>query len=274
MVVMEVGKVGNMKEQILQLYEKKEFAAADFELFYEFRQALDNGEIRAAEKIDSRWITNTWVKKGILAGFRMGKIINMGSFSDKETYPLQDLSLRRNLRLVPGGSAVREGAYVAENVIMMPPMYINVGAFVDEGTMIDSHALVGSCAQIGRNVHISAGSQIGGVLEPVGANPVIIEDNVFIGGNCGIYEGVIIREGAILAAGVIITSGTPVYDAVNKSYLAKEPGKPATIPSHAVIVPGARPLRSNTEFSVYCPIIIKYRDQSSSDAVSLEEELR
>ncbi|MDO9576590.1 MAG: 2,3,4,5-tetrahydropyridine-2,6-dicarboxylate N-succinyltransferase [Candidatus Cloacimonadales bacterium] len=263
-----------MKNKIQNLYEKQEFAKEDFDLFYEFRSALNNGTIRAAEKIDGNWITNDWVKKGILAGFRMGKIVKMGSFIDKETFPVQDLTNRGNIRLVPGGSAVREGAFVASNVIMMPPMYINVGAYVDEGSMIDSHALVGTCAQIGKNVHVSAASQIGGVLEPIGANPVIIEDNVFIGGNCGIYEGVIVQERAIIAAGVIITSGTPIFDAVNNYYIPKEPGKPVVIPKNAVVVSGTRPLRSNPDFSIYCPIIIKYRDFASDSAVSMEEELR
>jgi len=263
-----------MKKQIGALSLKKNFTQADFDLFYEFRSALNDGSIRAAEKQDENWITNDWVKKGILSGFRMGKIIKMGKFLDKETYPLQDITDKMSVRFVPGGSAVRQGAFVASNVIMMPPMYINVGAYVDEGSMIDSHALVGTCAQIGKNVHVSAAAQIGGVLEPIGANPVIIEDNVFIGGNCGIYDGIIVQENAIIAAGVIITSGTPVFDAVNNSYLPKESGKPVVIPSNAVVVSGTRPLKTNQAFSVYCPIIIKYRDSKSSISVSLEDELR
>jgi 2,3,4,5-tetrahydropyridine-2,6-dicarboxylate N-succinyltransferase len=263
-----------MKNKILELYNRNEFTEEDRILFNEFIGKLNSGEIRAAEKIDGKWITNGWVKKGILAGFRMGKIVKMDSYLDKDTFPIQDLTSRKTLRLVPKGSAVRDGAYVADNVIMMPPMYINTGAFVDEGSMIDSHALVGTCAQIGKNVHISAASQIGGVLEPIGANPVIIEDDVFIGGNCGIYEGVIIGCRSIVAAGVIITAGTPVFDAVNNCYLEKEIGKPVFIPENSVVVSGTRPLRSNKEFSVYCPIIIKYRDGQSDASVTLEDELR
>ena len=263
-----------MKEKIEVLALQKDFSQADFNLFHEFQIALNEGKIRAAEKQGENWVTNDWVKKGILAGFRMGKIIKMGKFLDKATYPLQDISNKKNVRFVPGGSAVRQGAFVATNVIMMPPMYINTGAYVDVGSMIDSHALVGTCAQIGKNVHVSAAAQIGGVLEPIGANPVIIEDNVFIGGNCGIYDGIIIKENAILAAGVIITSGTPVFDAVNNYYIPKEPGKPAVVPRNAVVVSGTRPLKSNPDFSIYCPIIIKYRDSKSDTSVNLEEELR
>jgi 2,3,4,5-tetrahydropyridine-2-carboxylate N-succinyltransferase len=259
-----------LKNKIIEIAKKDSFSKSDFEVFYEFRKQLELGIIRAAEKIDDTWQTNLWVKTGILLGFRMGKIVKMGSFIDKDTYPMQDLSSKQNIRIVPGGSSVRSGAFIAPNVIMMPPMYINVGAYIDEGSMIDSHALVGTCAQIGKNVHISAATQIGGVLEPIGANPVIIEDNVFIGGNCGIYEGVIVQERAIIAAGVIITSGTPVYDAVNRRFLEK--GGP--IPSGAVVVSGTRKLKSNPDFSVYCPIIIKYRDQKSETSVTLESNLR
>ncbi len=263
-----------LKDKIMQLSAKTKFKKVDLDTFYEFRNALNIGEIRAAEKIDGKWQTNTWVKEGILVGFRMGKIVKMGNFLDKETFPLQDMTSHKNIRLVPGGSAVRQGAYVASNVIMMPPMYINVGAYVDEGSMIDSHALVGTCAQIGKNVHLSAASQIGGVLEPVGAKPVIIENDVFIGGNCGLYEGVIVQQNAIIAAGVIITSGTPVFDAVNNRFLPKNENEPVIIPDNAVVVSGNRPLKSNPEFSVYCPVIIKYRDQKSAESVTLEADLR
>jgi len=263
-----------MKKRILALYEKQDFTSNDRDLFNEFKLELNAGHIRAAEKIKGKWVTNDWVKKGILAGFRMGKIIRMDSYLDKETFPVQDLTARTTLRLVPRGSAVRDGAFVADNVIMMPPMYVNTGAYVDEGSMIDSHALVGTCAQIGKNVHISAASQIGGVLEPIGANPVIIEDNAFIGGNCGIYEGVIIGSGCIIAAGVVLTAGTPVFDAVHNCYLKKDIGKPVLIPPDAVVVSGTRPLKSNKEFSVYCPIIIKYRDSQSNVSVLMEDELR
>lgn len=264
----------SLKNDIIKLSGKEKFTKADFDCFFEFRKQLNLGNIRAAEKKDGFWQTNNWVKEGILAGFRMGKIVKLGQFMDKDTYPMQNLTSRERIRLVPGGSAVREGAYVGDDVIMMPPMYINVGAYVDKGSMIDSHALVGTCAQIGKHVHVSAASQIGGVLEPIGANPVIIEDNVFIGGNCGVYEGVIVQEEAIIAAGVILTAGTPVYDAVNNCYLPKNPNNPVMIPPNAVLVSGTRPLKSNPEFSVYCPIIIKYRDAKSNSSVTLEADLR
>ncbi|MCK4654255.1 MAG: 2,3,4,5-tetrahydropyridine-2,6-dicarboxylate N-succinyltransferase [Candidatus Cloacimonetes bacterium] len=264
----------NLKNKIIEIHNKKEFSQSDFDTFNEFKQALNSGEIRAAECIDREWRTNAWVKKGILVGFRMGKIVKMGPFQDKETFPLQDFQNRDDIRLVPGGSSIRDGSYIGKNVVMMPPMYINVGAYIGDGSMIDSHALVGTCAQVGKNVHLSAASQLGGVLEPIGANPVIIEDDVFIGGNCGIYEGVIVKSQAIIAAGVILTSGTPVYDAVNKYYLKKEAGKSVIIPERAVVIPGTRPLKSNPEFSVYCSIIIKYRDEKSEISVTLETELR
>ena len=264
----------NLVEEINNLYKKTEFTNADREIFEEFKQALNTGKIRAAECINGEWRTNDCVKKGILVGFRMGRIVKMGPFQDKETFPLQDFQSRDDIRLVPGGSSIRDGAYIGKNVVMMPPMYINVGAYVGDGSMIDSHALVGTCAQVGKNVHLSAGSQLGGVLEPIGTNPVIIEDDVFIGGNCGIYEGVLVKSQAIIAAGVILTSGTPVYDAVHKCYLKKEEGKPVIIPERAVVIPGTRPLKSNPDFSAYCPIIIKYRDEKSEISLTLETELR
>ena len=269
----------DLKKEILQLWEKSEFSSEDKDIFNHFKQALNNGEIRAAEKINGNWQVNTWVKKGILLGFRMGSLVKMPvsetkSFIEKDTYPPREFSVEDGIRIVPGGSSVRDGAFVAKSVVMMPPMYINVGAYVDEGTLIDSHALVGSCAQVGKNVHLSAAAQIGGVIEPIGANPVIIEDNVFIGGNCGIYEGVIVKEKAILAAGVILTSGTPVFDAVNNKFLERKEGESLTIPERAVIVSGTRPLKSNKDFSVYCPIIIKYRDEKTEASVTLESILR
>jgi 2,3,4,5-tetrahydropyridine-2,6-dicarboxylate N-succinyltransferase len=268
-----------MKAKMIELYEKKDFNPEDLSIFNEFKAALMLGQIRAAEKINGEWVVNEWVKKGILVGFRMGKIVEMPIskskyFLDKETYPERNFRLDENIRMVPGGSSVRAGSFIGENVVMMPPMYVNVGAYVDSGTMIDSHALVGSCAQIGKNVHLSAAAQIGGVLEPIGASPVIIEDDVFIGGNSGIYEGVIIKQKAIIAPGVIITSGTPVFDAVNNCYLPKEDKKAVVIPENAVVVSGSRKLKSNPEFSVYCPIIIKYRDKRSDSSVVLEESLR
>lgn len=264
----------SLKSEILELYNKMEFTKDDKNLFLKFRNGLNSGEIRAAEKINGIWITNDWVKKGILAGFKMGKVIQFGSFMDKDTYPVQDITNRKNIRLVPGGSSIREGAYIGENVVMMPPMYINVGAYVDDGSMIDSHALVGACAQVGKNVHLSAASQLGGVLEPISANPVIIEDNVFIGGNCGIYEGVIVEQNAIIAAGVIITAGTPVFDSINNQFLTKDENGSLHIPQGAVVIPGTRRMKSNKEFSIYCPIIIKYRDEKSDKSVTLEDALR
>jgi len=268
----------DLKNRILKAYDKTEFNSEDLQLFVEFRTALNKGEVRAAEKIKDKWVVNQWVKKGILLGFRLGSLEKMPvskykSFIDKSTYPQREFSLDDKVRLVPGGSSVRAGAYIAPSVVMMPPMYVNVGAYVDEGSMVDSHALVGSCAQIGKNVHLSAAAQIGGVIEPIGANPVIIEDGAFIGGNCGIYEGVIISKRAILAPGVIITGGTTVYDAVNDIVLRRG-DEPLIIPENAVVVPGSRPLKSNPEYSVYCPIIIKYRDEKSETSVVLEEAIR
>jgi len=264
----------SLKSKILELYNKVQFTKNDKNLFFEFRNELKTGEIRAAEKIDGKWITNDWVKKGILAGFKMGAVVQQGNFMDKDTYPIQDITNRKNVRFVPGGSSIREGAYIGKNVVMMPPMYINVGAYVDDGSMIDSHALVGACAQVGKNVHLSAASQLGGVLEPISANPVIIEDNVFIGGNCGIYEGVIIEQNAIIAAGVIITSGTPVFDSVNNQFITKDENGSLHIPQGAVVIPGSRRMKSNEKFSIYCPIIIKYRDEKSDRSVTLEDALR
>jgi len=269
----------SIKEQILMLWDKEEYGDKDREIFETFKQGLNNGAIRAAEKKGSDWIVNEWVKKGILIGFRIGKLVEMPlsankSFFDKDTYPERKFTIEDKVRIVAGGSSIREGAYVAPSVITMPPMYINVGAFVDAGSMIDSHALVGTCAQIGKNVHLSAASQIGGVIEPIGASPVIIEDDVFIGGNCGIYEGVVIRSGAIIAAGVILTSGLPVYDSINKNFITKSADKPLVIPENAVVIAGTKPLKSDPEFSVYCPIIIKYRDKKSNASIVLEEILR
>src|SRR6266516_96747 len=238
--------------------------------FLEFRDALTCGKIRAAEKQGDRWIVNTWVKQGILLGFRLGELTEMGdgaglSFVDKDTFPARRFAVTDRVRLVPGGSSVRMGAYVAPSVICMPPMFINVGAYVDEGTMVDSHALVGSCAQIGKRVHLSAAAQIGGVLEPPGALPVIIEDEAFIGGNCGVYEGVIVQARAVLAPGVILTGGTTVYDLVRGQMYRKSATTPLIIPSGAVVVPGSRPaageFAGKHHVSVYAPVIVKYRDE-------------
>src|SRR5467141_4966774 len=213
----------SLREQIEQLPDREsaEYSQADFALFNEFKASLNRGEIRAAERnADGKWQTNAWVKRGILLGFRMGSIIEMTpsgaslQFLDKNTYPIRKFSTSDRVRIVPGGSSIRDGAYIAPGVVCMPPMFVNTGAYVDEGTMIDSHVLVGSCAQIGKRVHLSAAAQIGGVLEPVGSLPVIVEDDVLVGGNCGVYEGTIVRAGAVLAPGTVVTGSTPVYDLV------------------------------------------------------------
>ena len=251
--------------------------------FREFRQLLDRGEIRAAEPVDGIWRVNEWVKKGILLGFRLGRLIDYSiddrfRFYDMDTYPLKSFGVESRIRQVPGGSAIREGAYVAPSVIIMPPAYINVGAYVDANSLVDSHALVGSCAQVGKNVHVSAGCQIGGVLEPVGALPVIIEDEVMLGGNTGVYEGTIVRRGAVLAAGTILTSSTKVYDLVNERILGGIEGEQFEIPENAVVVPGARgrtgTFASKHGLSIYTPLIIKYRDASTEVATQLEGSLR
>ncbi len=254
---------------------RRDYTPGDRSLFEAFKQALHRGEVRAAEPTADGWRTNAWVKRGILLGFRMGAIALVhdtpaACYLDKDTYGVRHFVPEDRVRIVPGGSSVREGAYIGHGVTMMPPMYVNVGAYVDDGSMIDSHALVGSCAQVGKHVHLSAGAQLGGVLEPVGADPVIVEDNAFIGGNTGIYEGVRVGAGAIVAAGVILTAGTPVFDATRGCLLEN----PRVIPSRAVIVPGSRPLRGHEGYSVYCPILIKYRDERSDAATALEEALR
>ncbi len=271
----------DFKEQIIRLYEEKpaDYTSAHRELFNQFMDQLNKGVIRSAEKQEGTWIVNSWVKMGILIGFRMGSLAEMGwssskSFFDKDTLPEKQVFLKDQIRIVPGGTSIRNGCYIAPGVGIMPPAFINVGAYVDSGTLVDSHALVGSCAQIGKDVHLSAGAMIGGVLEPIGSCPVIIEDGVFVGGNTGIYEGVIVRRRAVIASGTILTASTPVYDAVNDNYLPKEAGKAVTLPENAVVVPGSRPLKSNHEFSVYCPIIIKYRDEKTEMSVILEQDLR
>jgi 2,3,4,5-tetrahydropyridine-2-carboxylate N-succinyltransferase len=275
----------NLQEQIKQLFAKAEFTADDRAIFEEFKAALRRGEIRAAEKdADGNWQTNAWVKQGILLGFKMGKMVEMSKdtetfqFFDKETFPLRPTTLEDKIRIVPGGSTIRDGSYVAPNVVLMPPCYVNVGAYVDEGTMIDSHALVGSCAQIGKRVHLSAAAQIGGVLEPINANPVVIEDDVLVGGNTGVYEGAIVRERAVLASGVILTRSTPVFDLVNGTIIKSDGEKPLEIPAGAVVVQGARAITSGfgkeNGLSLYAPIIVKYRDARTDAATKLEDYLR
>jgi 2,3,4,5-tetrahydropyridine-2-carboxylate N-succinyltransferase len=254
------------------------------DIFIKFRELLSSGKIRAAEKINGVWVVNHWVKKGILLGFKIGKLkdisINEGfRYFDKHTYPLKKLTLNDGIRIVPGGTTIREGAYVAKGVVIMPPSYINVGAYIDEGTMIDSHVLVGSCAQIGKNVHISASAQIGGVLEPIGQFPVIIEDNVLIGGNAGIYEGTIVKTGAVVGAGVILTSSTPVYDIVKGEIYRSSNEGPLVIPENAILVMGSRRIKNNdfaieNELSLYTPIIVKYRDSKTDLKTALEGYLR
>lgn len=252
--------------------------------------ALEQGTLRAAVRgADGQWSAVPWVKRGILLGFRFGRMLDMTepprgdavarfAFFDKHTYPPRPLSLADGIRVVPGGSAIRRGAYLASGVVCMPPMYVNVGAYVDTGTMVDSHALVGSCAQIGKRVHLSAAAQVGGVLEPVNASPVIIEDDVLVGGNCGVYEGTVVRERAVLAAGVVLTRGTPVFDLVHEVTRRAEGDRPLEIPAGAVVVPGARAVRSGwgaeNGVSLQTPVIVKYRDAQTDLATALESWLR
>ncbi|UWZ83789.1 2,3,4,5-tetrahydropyridine-2,6-dicarboxylate N-succinyltransferase [Occallatibacter riparius] len=254
-------------------------------VFSEFRSSLERGDIRSASPDSASstgWTVNVWVKQGILLGFRLGILEDFSGsglyFVDKSTYPVRHFTSSDGVRVVPGGSSVRAGAFVARGVVCMPPMYINAGAYVDEGTMVDSHALVGSCAQIGKRVHISAAAQIGGVLEPVNASPVIIEDDVLIGGNCGVYEGTLVRSGAVLAAGTILTRGTPVYDLVNGAVLRASDETPLIIPQDAVVVPGSRAVTKGKGqewgLSLYCPVIVKYRDDKTNLSTTLEDLLR
>jgi 2,3,4,5-tetrahydropyridine-2-carboxylate N-succinyltransferase len=250
--------------------------------FLEFRDALTQGKIRAAEKKADVWVVNAWVKQGILLGFRLGELTEMSdgpvlSFVDKDTFPARRFTVPDRVRVVPGGSSVRVGAYVAPSVICMPPMFINVGAYVDEGTMVDSHALVGSCAQVGKRVHISAAAQVGGVLEPINAAPVIIEDDVLVGGNCGVYEGTLVRSRAVLGAGTILTRSTPVYDLVRGEVHRATSERPLEIPENAVVVPGSRAVTKGMvewNLSLYTPVIVKYRDEKTERGIELEEWLR
>jgi 2,3,4,5-tetrahydropyridine-2-carboxylate N-succinyltransferase len=275
----------SLKETIGSLFEKAAFTAEDREIYEEFKSALRRGEIRSAEKgPDGTWSANSWVKQGILLGFRMGKMVEMSKptetlqFFDKDTFPLRPMTLEDGVRIVMGGSAIRDGSYVAPSVVVVPPAYINVGAYVDEGTMVDSHALVGSCAQIGKRVHLSAAAQIGGVLEPVNATPVIIEDDVLVGGNTGVYEGTIVRERVVLASGVILTRSTPVFDLPNERIIKAVDGGSLEIPAGAVVVQGSRNVSSGfgkeNGLSIYCPVIVKYRDEKTDASTKLEDYLR
>jgi len=278
-----------LEAQINQLFKKnpENYDQKDLEFFQEFKTALNSGAARAAQpdpKSPLGWKVNAWVKRGILVGFRMGKTVDMSGsnkrlpYFDKSTYPPKMVRLSDSVRIVPGGSSIRDGCYVGKSVTCMPPMYINVGAYVDDGTMVDSHALVGSCAQIGKNCHLSAAAQIGGVLEPIGALPVIIEDQVLVGGNCGVYEGTIVRKGAVLGAGVILTRSTPVYDIVERKIYRADGDKPLLIPEGAVVVAGSRPISSGPgkewHLSLYTPVIVKYRDEKTDQRIQLEELLR
>jgi len=256
-------------------------------IFQKFKDGLNSGEVRAAEP-DGRsrtgWRVNAWVKKGILLGFRMGSIVEMGPyptaqpFLDKSTYPVKTIGRDEGVRLVPGGSSIRDGSFVARGVVCMPPMFINVGAYVDEGTMVDSHALVGSCGQVGKSCHISAAAQIGGVMEPVGAMPVIIEDEVMVGGNCGVYEGTIVKKRSVLGTGTILNRSTPVYDLVKDAVYTATDEEPLVIPELAIVVPGAREVKhaagAKWGLSLYAAVIVKYRDEKTDARVRLEEFLR
>jgi len=276
-----------LQAEIEALYDHKpEFYTEEhFRLFSEFKTALNRGEVRAAEPdpaTPTGWRVNAWVKKGILLGFRMGGIIDMSvglhPFFDKSTYPLKRFTTQSGVRIVPGGSSIRDGCYIGKGVTCMPPMYINAGTYVDDGTMVDSHALVGSCAQVGRNCHISAASQIGGVLEPVGALPVIVEDDVLVGGNCGIYEGTVVKRRAVLGTGTILNRSTPVYDLVRNTVHRADGDQPLVIPEEAVIVAGTRAVTSGPGkawgISVYTPVIVKYRDARTDTKIQLEDLLR
>ncbi len=255
---------------------------SELDRFYEVIDDLEAGKIRVAEKADGVWKVNARIKEVILTGFKWGKLVDMSaggfSFFDKDTLPLRQFGPDSGVRIVPGGSAVRAGAYLAPSVIMMPPAYVNIGAYVDSDTMIDSHALVGSCAQVGRHVHLSAASQLGGVLEPVGALPVIIEDNVFIGGNCGIYEGTIVRENAVIGTGVVINSSTALFDATTGEYIRANSDGQIIVPEGAVVVAGSRPIRkgpgAEQGVHLYTPVIVKYRDAKTSSSITLEDLLR
>lgn len=283
------SEIARLRQTIEDLWAQGASADRDaaLRLFTTLREALSAGRVRAAEPdpdAPTGWRANAWVKQGILLGFRFGDLVDCSAdhgrlpFFDKDTLPLKPLDVDAGVRLVPGGSAIRDGAYVAPGVICMPPMYVNVGAWVGEGTLIDSHALVGSCAQIGRRVHLSAAAQIGGVLEPVGALPAIVEDDVLVGGNAGVYEGVVVRERAVLAAGTILTGSTPVYDLVEERILRPEGDQPLVIPPGAVVVPGARQVTAEAGrrwgLSLATPVIVKYRDSGTDARAELETWLR
>jgi 2,3,4,5-tetrahydropyridine-2,6-dicarboxylate N-succinyltransferase len=278
-----------LPSEIEQLFDSppQQYTEEHRRTFEAFKAALNRGEVRAAEPdaaSKTGWRANPWVKKGLLLGFRMGKVVDMSvdrerqPFFDKDTYPPKAVSLASQVRIVPGGSSIRDTVYVGRSVTCMPPMFINAGAYVDDGTMVDSHALIGSCAQIGRNCHISAAAQIGGVLEPIGALPVIIEDEVMVGGNCGVYEGVVVKRRAVLGSGVILNASTAVYDLVREQIYAAADCSPLVIPEEAVVVPGSRAVThaagQRWNLSLYSPIIVKYRDAKTNERVQLENLFR
>jgi 2,3,4,5-tetrahydropyridine-2,6-dicarboxylate N-succinyltransferase len=278
-----------LQSQIEELFENPpvSFQQEHFALFEKFKACLNRGEIRAAEPdagCSTGWRVNAWVKKGILLGFGMGAIVDMSidaqrqPFFDKSTYPVRHISASDAVRVVPGGSSIRDGSYIGRGVICMPPMFVNVGSYVAENTMIDSHALVGSCAQIGRNCHLSAAAQIGGVLEPVGALPVIVEDDVMIGGNSGVYEGTVVTKGAVLGTGVILNRSIRVYDLVRDAVYSAKDDQPLIIPENAVVVPGSRavthPAGAKWGLSLQCAVIVKYRDEKTGSRIRLEDFLR
>jgi len=278
-----------LQAEIENLFDTKPATYTDdhFRLFQRFKDALNAGAVRAAEpdpNSKSGWRVNGWVKKGILLGFRMGAVVDMSidptrqPFFDKTTYPVKRFTSESGVRIVPGGSSIRDGCFVGRGVTCMPPMYINTGAYVGDGTMVDSHALVGSCAQVGGNCHISAGSQIGGVLEPVGALPVIIEDEVLIGGNCGVYEGTVVKRRAVLGTGTILNRSTPVYDLARSAVYRATDEEPLVIPEQAVVVAGSRAVTSGPGkqwgISLYTPVIVKYRDEKTDTKIQLEDLLR
>jgi 2,3,4,5-tetrahydropyridine-2-carboxylate N-succinyltransferase len=278
-----------LAESITEIFSQESAASKDVarDLFAQLRCELAAGRIRVAEPDPTSptgWRVNIWVKQGILLGFRVGDVVDMGigkgrwPFFDKDTFPLKSFAVANGVRLVPGGSSVRDGAYLGHGIICMPPMYINVGAYVDDGTLVDSHALVGSCAQIGKRVHLSAAAQIGGVIEPVGAMPVIVEDEVLVGGNCGVYEGAIVKRRAVLASGTIITGSTPIYDLPNERIIKPEPGQPLVVPEGAVVVPGSRQVTVGIGrewgLSLATPVIVKYRDEKTDARTELERWIR
>lgn len=279
-----------MEQELAELFDNPpaQYTPDHFSIFSKFKQGLNAGTIRSAEPDASAhstgWRVNAWVKKGILVGFRMGGIVDMSidatrqPFLDKSTYPVHQFGVNDGVRMVPGGSSIRDGCYIGKGVVCMPPMYVNVGAYVGEGTMVDSHALVGSCAQVGKNVHISAASQIGGVLEPVGALPVIVEDGVLIGGNCGIYEGTVVKKQAVLGTGTILNRSTPVYDLVTGKICRATDDQPLVIPEGAVVVAGSRAVSigpgRDWGISIYTPVIVKYRDDKTGTKIQLEDLLR